>query len=290
MAESISDLIRQMWLIRHTELALLDLFSQGRVRGTVHTCQGQEACAVGVLSALNKDTDILFSNHRGHGHYLAYSADAKGLIAEVLGLPAGVCQGIGSSQHLQYKNFYTNGIQGAGVAITVGMALAEQYKGNNVVAVPFIGDGTFGEGAIYEAFNLAALWRAPVMFVVEFNHYAQSTPSYMQHAGDLRTRASSFGIPVTVIDGMDVLQVRAAATEIVASVRAGNGPAMLFLETYRLGPHSKGDDFRDKNEIEHHRKRDPLVLSQHLISAQHYADIKQQTAIEVQQIVMELLA
>ncbi len=289
MSESIAQLLQQMCVIRHTETALLELFSKGKVRGTVHTCLGQEACAVGVVSALNRDIDIIFSNHRGHGHYLAYCQDVKGLVAEILGLPSGVCQGLGGSQHLQFKNFYTNGIQGAGVPITVGMALAEKFKSSQAIAVTFIGDGTFGEGAIYEAFNLAALWRAPVMFVVEYNHYAQSTPSQMQHAGDLRTRVDSFGIPVTVVDGMDVGKVKAAAEAVSASIRAGLGPALLFLETYRLGPHSKGDDHRAQSEIDHYRQRDPIALCQQLLDPTEFARIDHDAAQSVHRIIAELL-
>ncbi|WP_113907281.1 thiamine pyrophosphate-dependent dehydrogenase E1 component subunit alpha [Aliidiomarina celeris] len=290
MSEQIEQLVQQMCLIRHTETALLELFSQGKVRGTVHTCLGQEACAVGVVSALNKETDIIYSNHRGHGHYLAYSQDVYGLIAEILGLPAGICHGVGGSQHLQFNNFYTNGIQGAGVPITVGMALAEKLKGSSAIAVPFIGDGTFGEGAIYEAFNIAALWQAPVMFVVEFNHYAQSTPSLMQHAGDLRTRVDTYGIPVTVIDGMDVCKVKAAAAIVAEYVRAGKGPAMLFLETYRLGPHSKGDDDRLQSEIDRYRLRDPLVVCRQLMSQAVFERIEKDAASQVSSVIKELLA
>lgn len=289
VTEPVAKLLYQMCLIRHTETQLLELFSHGKIRGTVHTCLGQEACAVGVISALNRNIDIIFSNHRGHGHYLAYSHDVKGLIAEVLGLPSGVCNGIGGSQHLQFRNFYTNGIQGAGVPITVGMALAEKFKGSQAIAVSFIGDGTFGEGAIYEAFNLAALWRAPIMFVVEYNHYAQSTPSQLQHAGDLRSRVDSFGIPVTVVDGNDVAQVQAAALNVSTAIRAGHGPALLFLETYRLGPHSKGDDHRALSEIEHHRQRDPILLCRNLLEVAEFERIDQDAANSVNRVLEELL-
>lgn len=289
MTETIERLLYQMYLIRHTETHLLSLFSQGKVRGTVHTCLGQEACAVGVIAALDSNIDLIFSNHRGHGHYLAYSQDVKGLIAEVLGLSIGVCNGIGGSQHLQYKNFYSNGIQGAGVPIAVGMALAEKINRSTAIAVSFIGDGTFGEGVIYEAFNLAALWCVPVMFVVEFNHYAQSTPSEKQHAGDLRTRVATFGIPVTIVDGNDVVAVQAAATNVSASVRAGKGPALLFLETYRLGPHSKGDDHRAPSEIERHRERDPISLCSKLVEPSRCKRIGQNALDMVDSVLKELL-
>lgn len=283
------ELFRQMALIRQVELTLLDLFSQGLLQGTVHTCIGQEACAVGVVSALDKEKDIIFSNHRGHGHYLAYCDDVHGLIAEIMGKPSGVCHGIGGSQHLQFKNFYTNGIQGAGVPITAGMALAEKHKGNSVVSVVFIGDGTFGEGAIYEAFNIAALWEIPMMIVVENNLYAQSTPAADQHSGILSDRANSFGIPVTVVDGMDVQEVNQAARMIIAEIRKNSKPQMLFLNTYRFAPHSKGDDFRDPKEIKAYKQRDPLIVLEKIIGNKTCEQIKTSTKLFVSKTVEELL-
>jgi TPP-dependent pyruvate/acetoin dehydrogenase alpha subunit len=281
-------LYKELCLIRHTETSLLELFSQGKLNGTVHTCIGQEACAVGVINAINKEIDIVFSNHRGHGHYIAYSDDVKGLIAEIMGLSSGICRGIGGSQHIQFKNFYTNGIQGAGVPIVTGMALAEKFKMSGAIAVSFIGDGTFGEGAIYEAFNIASLWEAPVLFVAELNHYAQSTPSNEQHAGNLLTRADSFGISSTVADGMDVLAVFEAASRCVRTIRETQKPEMLFLETYRLGPHSKGDDHRNEDEIAKHRKREPIALFEKALGG-NVSDIYQGAKEEVNAIVRELL-
>ena len=253
-------MFEQMTLIREVETRLLELFGAGLLRGTVHTCIGQEACAVGVVSALDTSKDILYSNHRGHGHYLAYCDDPAGLIAEIMGRPEGTCGGVGGSQHLQKNNFYSNGIQGAGLPVVAGMALAEKLKGSGAIAVAFMGDGTFGEGAVYEAFNIAALWGVPMLIVVEHNQYAQSTPSSDQHAGELERRAEPFGIPVTVVDGMNVQGVYESAREVVGEIRMSGRPQMLFLNTYRFAPHSKGDDFRDREEVEEHRKRDPLLL------------------------------
>lgn len=253
----------QMVLIRETETKLLELFGSGRLNGTVHTCIGQEACAVGVISALDKARDILFSNHRGHGHYLAYCDDLKGLIAEVMGKSEGTCGGIGGSQHLQKDNFYSNGIQGAGLPIVAGMALAEKMKVSGAIAVAFMGDGTFGEGVVYEAFNIASRWQVPMLIVVEHNQYAQSTPSRDQHAGELEKRAKPFAIPVTVVDGMQVSHVYNSARRIVNEIRESGRPQMLFLNTYRFSPHSKGDDFRDSEEIEKYRDMDPLLSSTH---------------------------
>jgi acetoin:2,6-dichlorophenolindophenol oxidoreductase subunit alpha len=251
-------LLLQMITIRATEERLLELFSQGRLNGTVHTCIGQEACAVGLMAALDLERDIVFSNHRGHGHYISYSDDVRGLIAEIMGRPDGVCQGIGGSQHVQYKNFYTNGIQGAATPIVVGMALAEKEKGNDIVAVVNLGDGTFGEGAVYEAMNIASLWAVPVIFSVENNRYAQTTPIELQHAGDLSERGRAFDIDIHKADGMCLLEVMNVAKKAVARARSENRPQILFMDTYRFSPHSKGDDYRDKEEIYQNRKRDPI--------------------------------
>jgi TPP-dependent pyruvate/acetoin dehydrogenase alpha subunit len=253
------ELYRQMIIIRTVEERLLSLFSEGLLNGTVHTCLGQEACAVGVVNALDRDRDILFSNHRCHGHFLAYSDNVNGLIAELMGRTTGVCGGIGGSQHLQERNFYSNGIQGGIAPVAAGMALAEKMKGTGAIAVVFLGDGTFGEGAVYETFNLASLWSLPILFVAELNGYAQSTPTEQEHAGELETRAQSFGIHSVAIDVHDVQCVHAVAHDLVTEVRSASRPAMLCLRTYRLGPHSKGDDIRPAAEIEHYRKRDPLL-------------------------------
>lgn len=252
--------LRQIITVRMVEQRLLELFSRGLLNGTVHTCIGQEACAVGLVSPLEPDKDIVFSNHRGHGHYIAYCDDVEGLIAEIVGHRDGVCEGIGGSQHVQRGNFYTNGIQGASAPIVVGMALAEREKGSDAVAVVNLGDGTFGQGAVYEAMNIASLWDVPVIFSVENNRYAQTTPFELQHAGDLSARGETFGIETHRVDGMDVMAVSEAARKAVANARTQKRPQVLFMETYRFSPHSKGDDFRDKEEIERHRQRDPIEL------------------------------
>ena len=173
---SLRAMYETMALIRAVETSLLDLFGKGKLRGTVHTGIGQEAIAAGVLAALDLERDVICSNHRGHGHYLAYCGDAKGLIAEVMGLPVGVCRGVGGSQHLHKRNFYSNGILGGMAPVSVGMALAEKTSKSGAVVVQFAGDGALAEGAFYESFNIAALWKLPYMLVVEDNGYAQSTP------------------------------------------------------------------------------------------------------------------
>lgn len=249
----------EMALIRAVEQALLDLFSQGLLRGTVHTCLGQEAIASGVVGVLNKDIDAICSNHRGHGHYLAYCGDVEGLIAEIMGRPDGVCGGIGGSQHLHRGNFYSNGILGGMSPIAAGIAAAEQKSGSGAVTVVFHGDGAMAEGAISETMNIASLWKLPMLWAIEANKVAQSTPIERESAGSVARRAEAFDIPAIEVDGNDVEAVEAAAQQAVADIRAGKGPAVLVLDTYRLGPHSKGDDDRDPVEIEAQRANCPLT-------------------------------
>lgn len=250
----------KMFLVRVVEETLLHLFSRALLKGTVHTCIGQEACAVGVVSAIDRDRDVIFSNHRAHGHFLTYCDNVEGLIAEVMGKASGVCGGIGGSQHLHFGNMYTNGIQGGIVPCAVGAALAEKEKDSGAIVIVFIGDGTMGQGVVYEGFNVASLWSLPVLFVLEDNQYAQSTPRDLAHAGSLAERASSFGIETDSLSATSVHAVYRAAVRAAAYVRENTRPCFLHLETYRLEAHSKGDDTRSKEEIESFRVKDPLRL------------------------------
>ncbi len=249
-----------MFRIRRFEETVLENFPRGVFFGTTHTCLGQEANAVGVLSWLQAG-DIVFSNHRGHGHFLAYGGDPRALFAELMGRSTGVCGGRGGSQHLQWRNFYSNGIQGGIVPVATGMALAEKRKGASAVAVAFLGDGTLGEGVVYEALNLAALWQAPILFVVENNHIAQTTPTAQGVAGSIPARFNAFGIPVSELDSSDVLEILSAAGEALHAVRSQCAPRALVIHTARFGPHSKSDDTRPPQEIARLRQaRDPLRI------------------------------
>jgi TPP-dependent pyruvate/acetoin dehydrogenase alpha subunit len=250
----------QMYKIRRVEETLLNLFSEGQLSGTTHTCIGQEACAVGVINAIERDKDIVFSNHRAHGHYIAYCRELLGLFAELMGREIGVSGGIGGSQHLYKRNFYTNGIQGGIVPVATGMAFAEKVKKTDAITLVFMGDGTLGQGVVYESFNIASLWKLPIIFVVEANQYAQSTPTHLQHAGDIDRRAEPYNIKSASIDVTDVMKVHMLAKEIVELVRKDQIPFFLVLHTYRLAAHSKGDDLRSNEEIEIHRRQDPLII------------------------------
>jgi len=247
--------------IRLFEQSLLDLFSAGVLTGTTHTCLGQETVAVGVLSAIDRPRDIVFSNHRGHGHFLAYCGEVERLYLEIMGKPGGVCGGRGGSQHLCFDNFYSNGVQGGIVPVATGMALAEQQKGTGAVAVVFLGDGTLGEGVIYEAFNMASLWKLPIVFVIEHNGYAQSTPSTMQIAGEVADRPRAFGISVMECQSTSAAVIHQHAASAIDAARAGGGPQALVCYTYRLGPHSKGDDTRSATELKAAWERDPLIAA-----------------------------
>jgi TPP-dependent pyruvate/acetoin dehydrogenase alpha subunit len=254
------NLYRALYRIRGFEESVLDQFSKGVFVGTTHTYLGQEANAVGVLSNLQPG-DVVFSNHRCHGHFLAYGGDLRALFAELMGKASGVCAGRGGSQHLQWRNFFSNGVQGGILPVATGMALAEKYKGSNALTISFLGDGTLGEGVIYEALNMASLWGAPILYVLEDNQIAQTTPAEQAVAGQIGARFEAFGIPVQELDSSDVLAIQHASGALFEEIRSACAPRALVLHTCRFGPHSKGDDTRPADQIEHLRQaRDPLKI------------------------------
>ena len=257
----LAQLYERMYFIRRFEESLLDLFSQGKLVGTTHTYIGQEANGVAIIDHLDPAVDTVFSNHRCHGHYLAFTDDAYGLLCEVMGKADGVCGGKGGSQHLCKGNFYSNGVLGSIVPVATGIALAEKRKRTGAVSTVFLGDGTLGEGVTYESLNMASLWTLPVLFVVENNHYAQSTPVELELAGSIPARAAAFGIETAELDTTDVEEIHAASGRAVGRIRETGTPFFLVLHTYRFSPHSKGDDNRDPAEIAERRERDPLVVA-----------------------------
>ncbi|MBL4759657.1 MAG: thiamine pyrophosphate-dependent dehydrogenase E1 component subunit alpha [Mariprofundaceae bacterium] len=248
---------KKMFSIRLVEERLLDMFSQGLITGTVHTCIGQEVSAVGVIGSL-VEGDIIVSNHRCHGHYLARYMDVKGLVSEIMGLESGICHGNGGSQHLYRSNFYTNGIQGGMVPAAVGMALAENKRNNSCISVVFIGDGTLGQGVVYESMNIASLWSVPILFVIENNMYAQSTPISLNLAGEIADRPRAFGIK-TQQAGNDLAEIHSTAVSMSEYVRKERKPACMIINTYRLAAHSKGDDNRDEKELNYWKEKDPML-------------------------------
>jgi TPP-dependent pyruvate/acetoin dehydrogenase alpha subunit len=252
-------LYKTMLLIRRFEEHLLFEFSTGKLVGTTHTYIGQEADAAGIFPVIEPE-DVVFSNHRCHGHFLAYGGEPYRLAAELMGRTTGLVGGRGGSQHIHWRNFYSNGIQGGIAPVSTGMALAEKVRGTGRIALVFIGDGTLGEGALYESLNIAALWKLPILFVLEDNRYAQTTPVEKGVSGSMSGRFTAFGIPVSECDTTDVLEIQSAAETTVHAVRSGAGPASLILHTYRFSAHSKGDDPRSSTELERIRQFDPLVV------------------------------
>ncbi|WP_433349527.1 thiamine pyrophosphate-dependent dehydrogenase E1 component subunit alpha [Microtetraspora malaysiensis] len=235
-------------LIRHFELALLDLFGQGLLAGTTHTCLGQEYVPVSFRPLLGAD-DFVFSNHRGHGHYLARFEDPAGLLAEIMGREGAVCRGVGGSQHVYRDRYMSTGVQGESLPVATGVALHLKNTSPGALACAFIGDGTWGEGAVYEALNIASLWRLPLLVVVENNGIAQSTPTARQMAGTIAARAEAFGARHHRVDTTDIRVIRDELAPLVSEVRLENRPLVVEFATHRLGPHSKGDDTRPRDAV-----------------------------------------
>jgi acetoin:2,6-dichlorophenolindophenol oxidoreductase subunit alpha len=252
-------LYRTMLLIRRFEERLLDEFSTGRLVGTTHAYIGQEADAAGLFSELSPE-DVIFSNHRCHGHFLAYGGDPYRLAAELMGKATGLVGGRGGSQHIHWRNFYSNGIQGGIVPVATGMALAEKAKGSGQIVIAFLGDGTLGEGVVYESLNIASLWSLPILYVVENNRYAQTTPVSLAVAGSIPARFNAFGIENWERDTSDVREIAQVAEEAIRYVRKSIRPAGLVINTYRFAAHSKGDDVRDPQEIAGYKQNDPLTI------------------------------
>lgn len=249
------DDLSRMLLIRHFEQAVLGLFAAGEIAGTVHTCLGQEYIPVALAPLIAGD--FVFSNHRGHGHFLALHADPASLLAEILGRQGALCAGVGGSQHLYVEDsFLATGVQGESLPVAVGVALAMRTCEPPRMAVAFIGDGSWGEGAVYEALNMAALWQVPLLVVVENNRIAQSTPVSSNMAGDVEARVRAFGIGYQAIISKDVSRIREDVASTLASARRDRTPLVLEFVTDRLGPHSKGDDTRSRPELERLEERD----------------------------------
>ena len=252
-------LIKLALTIRTVEEKFLSLFSEGKLNGTVHTCVGQEFSALAFAGQLKKK-DFVFSNHRCHGHYIAFTGDTRGLIAELLGKASGTCGGIGSSQHLCNNNFFSNGIQGGIVPVAAGYALGNKLKKNGAIGVVYIGDGTLGEGALYETMNIISKWQIPLLIVCENNFYAQSTPQSVNFAGDISDRATAFGITTFKGHTSRPEQLMHDAKQAIEYVREQTKPCFFLVETFRLNPHSKGDDDRDPEEINSYREKDFLHI------------------------------
>jgi TPP-dependent pyruvate/acetoin dehydrogenase alpha subunit len=274
------ELYRQIQRIRRFEETVLDAFPRGQFYGTTHTYVGQEANAVGILCGI-EDGDVVVSNHRCHGHFLAYGGSMHALAAELMGRQTGVCGGRSGSQHIQWRDFYANGILGGTLPMAVGMSLAEEAGGRGQIVIAFLGDGTLGEGVTYESLNMAALWHLPIAFVLEDNRYAQSTPVTLNLAGDMASRFGAFGIPHSEADTTDVQEIQAIGERALSRLRAGEGPCAVILHTYRFSPHSKGDDTRDPAEVARYRERDPLLVQGRRLDEATREQVNREVEIEV---------
>ena len=252
-----------MLTIRAVEDRIGALFGEGLIHGTAHLSIGQEACAVGAVSAARPD-DPIVSHHRGHGHFLARTGDAAGLLAELLGKSAGPCAGRGGSQHLcsRRHHFYgTNGITGGGLPVATGLALSARLQRTGQVVLCFFGEGATNQGTFHESLNLAAVGSLPILYFCENNLYAMSTRfEDSTRVVAVAERAAACGIEGRRVDGMDVEAVRDATVDALERIRAGGGPALLEAECYRFCGHSKSDRlvYRSREEEELWRRRDPI--------------------------------
>lgn len=260
MTKEVRDrILQKSFLIRAVEEKLLVLFQEGKINGTVHTCIGQELTGVCAAEYLRED-DYVISNHRGHGHFLSRNEDLTSFFAEIMGRETGVCGGFGGSQHFYTKNHLSNGIQGGMTPIGTGLALANKIKKNDKLVLCFIGDGTLGEGIIYEAFNIASLWELPIVFILENNKVAQSTPIEQSFSGSIQQRAEGFGLNYLSSNVWDIEDMLLTFEKGTMLARKKKQAVFIEIETYRLSSHSKGDDNRNPKEIQAYEDRDLLNI------------------------------
>lgn len=258
---------RKLTLIRAFEDKLYFLFLNKPMPGTMHQYNGQEAVAVGVCSTLRND-DYITSTHRGHGHALAKGADLNGAMAEMFAKATGLCRGMGGSMHIadfRVGMLGANGIVGGGLPIATGAALAAQIRGTGQVAVAFMGDAAANEGSFHESVNVAAVWKLPVVFIIENNLYGYSIRTSNAFPTEhIATRACAYGIPGEIVDGQDVMAVYEASLHAVERARTGAGPSLIECKTYRYKGHARFDPaaYRPKDEEEKWKKRDPIKLWQ----------------------------
>ena len=255
---------REMLLIRRFEEKAGQMYGMGLIGGFCHLYIGQEAVVVGMEHASTPD-DAVITSYRDHGHMLARGMDPKGVMAELTGRRGGYSKGKGGSMHMfsTERNFYGgNGIVGAQVPLGVGIAFAQKYRETSQVTLTYFGEGAANQGQVYEAFNMASLWKLPAVFIIENNGYAMGTSITRAKAGtEIFRRGDAFGIPGMEVDGMDVVAVAAAGHEAVAHCRAGKGPILMEMKTYRYRGHSMSDPakYRSREEVQKVRaQRDPI--------------------------------
>jgi len=267
------DMLSEMHKIRIFEETVDDLYARGLVHGTMHLSIGQEASAVGSISAL-RDEDYILSTHRGHGHCIAKGADIKLMMAEFMGKETGYCRGRGGSMHIadmEGRNLGANGVVGGGIPLAVGVGLSLKMRGRDEIVMGFFGDGAANQGSFHESLNMAAIWCLPVVYVCENNQYGMSMSTRRAFKiENISQRAASYGMPGVTVDGNDVLEVYEAATEAVKRARAGEGPTLIECKTYRWKGHSKSDHerYRTKEEIKAWKKKDPIKRFREILIAE----------------------
>ncbi|MCA0250230.1 MAG: pyruvate dehydrogenase (acetyl-transferring) E1 component subunit alpha [Proteobacteria bacterium] len=263
-ADELKSYYREMLLIRRFEERAGQLYGMGLIGGFCHLYIGQEAVVTGIQANVHEG-DAVITSYRDHGHMLACGMDPKGVMAELTGRSGGYSKGKGGSMHMfsREKNFYGgHGIVGAQVPIGTGLAFAHKYNGNKNVSLTYFGDGSANQGQVYEAMNMAALWKLPVVYIIENNRYGMGTSVERASAiTELYRHGEAFGIPGEQVDGMDVLAVRAAGERAMEYARSGKGPYILEMQTYRYRGHSMSDPakYRTKEEVDKYRnERDPI--------------------------------
>jgi pyruvate dehydrogenase E1 component alpha subunit len=276
-AEELKAYYKDMLLIRRFEEKAGQLYGMGLIGGFCHLYIGQEAVVVG-LEATAKEGDSRITTYRDHGHMLACGMSPDGVMAELTGREGGYSRGKGGSMHMfsKEKRFYGgHGIVGANVPLGAGIAFADKYKGNDAVTFTYFGDGAANQGQVYETFNMAALWKLPVIFVIENNQYAMGTSQQRStSSAEIWERGKAFGIPGEAVDGMDVLAVKDAGERAVKHARSGDGPYILEIKTYRYRGHSMSDPakYRTREEVQKMRdERDPIEQVRNILLENKYA-------------------
>lgn len=293
--EGLHKAFEDMLLIRRFEEKAGQLYGMGLIGGFCHLYIGQEAVVVG-LQASMQPQDTVITSYRDHGHMLACDMDANGVMAELTGRSGGYSKGKGGSMHMfsREKNFFGgHGIVGAQISIGTGMAFAHKYNKDNGLCMAYMGDGAANQGQVYESFNMAALWKLPVVYIIEDNQYSMGTAVHRHAAlSDFSKRGEAYGIPSKTVDGMDIFKVREAGEWAVNHVRSGKGPVLLHVKTYRYRGHSMSDPakYRTKEEVEEMREhKDPIerlkahLQQHHLITEEEIKDIEKRVKDKVQE-------
>ena len=291
--EDYLNLYRKMYLIRLFEESCGENYSKGFIRGFLHLYIGQEAVAVGSIDSL-EEKDFIVTHYRDHGHAIARGLSTNGLMAELFGKETGVSKGKGGSMHLfdSGKNFMGgHAIVGAQMPLAAGFALASQYRKEDSVTVVYFGDGATNQGTFHETMNLASVWKLPIVFFLENNFYGMGTSveRIRSNGKSFSNMAEGYGIPSTIVDGMDVIAVKETTKEVVDKVRSGNGPALIEATTFRFQGHSMADPakYRESSEVDEWRKKDPVesfpeyIISNDIASKEEIDEVKKSVENEM---------